>query len=260
MDMLTRLIDSLELPAAARIDKRIPKRMLLGFIGSLDDKRLARIGLDEFCWLASLKPANIGVAEYVSADREYREIAVLSARLKAGGNAKRLAKAVHHTVPYPVLLFMTRTEGEDAVAADGVMVSAAHQRMARPGGKHVVLEQVVQVAISAAGADKEPDAAFLVSISLPKLPRGDMFSLYQGWLDRLIALRFARLEGRFVLPRDAGETDRRQKILAERERRERELERLRMAARGERQLSRRAELNRRIRELRTTLAKAGHEE
>lgn len=253
MDTFTRLLNSLELPAAACVGKRVPKKMIVEFFGSLGDKRAARVGLDEFHWLASLKPANIGVAEYVSADREYREVAVLSVRLKVGGNARRLAEAIHRAVPYPVLLFMTQAGSEGAAGANGVIVSAAHKRTVRKGGKRVAVEEVVRVEISAAGTTDVPETAFLASLSLPQLPRNDIFGLYQGWLDRLVALQIARIGGSFALPRDAEETERRQRVLAERAGRERELKRLRAAARRERQLSRRAELNRRIRELRTAL-------
>src|SRR5207244_694238 len=73
-----------------------------------DDKRRINDGLEEVHWLAALKPTTIGVPEFRDSARDYLEIAVLSAVLRVGAQAARLAELIHRAVPYPVLLIASQ--------------------------------------------------------------------------------------------------------------------------------------------------------
>ena len=77
-----------ELPATARVDKRVPKTLLLEHgAPSAADKRRIKDGIEQAQWVAMLKPTTIGVAAYRDDAREYLEIAVLRLVLRA--TAKR---------------------------------------------------------------------------------------------------------------------------------------------------------------------------
>jgi Domain of unknown function (DUF4391) len=77
------LIAALALPAEARVDKRVPKKLLVEQgAPTAADKRQIHDGIEELMWIAALKPTTIGVPEYRDEIREYLEIAILVADLR----------------------------------------------------------------------------------------------------------------------------------------------------------------------------------
>jgi len=72
------LLTALDLPAAARVDRRVPKTMLHEHgAPTASDKRRISDGIEQLLWAAALKPTTIGVVPYQDGVREYLEIAVL---------------------------------------------------------------------------------------------------------------------------------------------------------------------------------------
>ena len=98
-------ISALSLPPHSRVDRRVPKKLLLEHgAPTAADKRHITEGIDEIRWLAALKPETIGVQAYRDTDRDYSEIAVLSMNLRVGAKVPRLMELLHRAIPYPVLL------------------------------------------------------------------------------------------------------------------------------------------------------------
>ena len=96
---------ALALPPDALVDRRVPKTLLIEHGGfTANDRRRIREGIEELRWLAVLKPATVGIAEYRDAEREYLEIPVLKLDLRAVGRGGRLEELVHRAVPYPAVL------------------------------------------------------------------------------------------------------------------------------------------------------------
>jgi hypothetical protein len=230
------LLAALDLPAACRVDQRVPKKLLLeNGAPTAADRRRINDGIEEIVWLAALKPSTIGVPDYRDDVRAYLEIAVLRLVLRPAAKAPRLVELVHRAIPYPVLLLSEQEGGTD--------LSAAHKRWAENESDRTVLDG----AVTAAALDAEHDAdyaeAFLHALALARQPRGSLLALYQGWLDTLLALHAARLTGAFRLPADGGRALARRTALAETARLDAEAARLRAAAAKEKQLARQVALN-----------------
>ena len=99
------LVDALALPPDARVDQRVPKKLLLEQgAPTAADKRQITGGIEEMLWIAALKPTNIGVPEYRDAVRECLEIAVLTVALRPAAKPTRLVELIHRAIPYPVVL------------------------------------------------------------------------------------------------------------------------------------------------------------
>ena len=78
------VIAALALPPEARVDKRVPKKMLVEQgAPTTVDKRQIQEGITELTWIAALKPSNIGMPAFRDDVREYLEIAVLTTELRA---------------------------------------------------------------------------------------------------------------------------------------------------------------------------------
>ena len=240
--ILEELIAALELPSGCRVDQRVPKKMLVeNGAPTAADKRLLNDAIEEFQWLAALKPNTIGVPEFCDEVREYLEIAVLCVTLRGGGddqarkpaNVVRLSELVHRAVPYPVVLILD--------APQGLSVSMAHKRWAQNEAGKVVLDgDVVSVTLV---DDVDASHPFGQAVALRGQPQASLMALYQGWMDCLQALQASRHTGAFKVADTPENAHARRQALQECERLEAEAARLRTQAAKEKQLPRQVELN-----------------
>lgn len=240
------IVDALGLPPEARVDARVPKKLLVeqGAPTSAD-KRAIQDGIDELQWLAACKPTTIGVPVFMDEAREYLEIAIVACAFRPGGKPARLIELIHRAIPYPVFLVSADEEG--------IAVSVAHKRHAEREADKVVIERVVSVTGLSREQLNPNERAFLQSLALAKQSRRDLCSLYEGWLARIEALNAARLNGAFAASDDAGSIERRREALEAHSRLTREIIGLRAKADREKQLNRRVDLNLEIQRLEADL-------
>lgn len=243
------LITALGLPSAALVERRVPKKLLLeNGAPSASDRRLITESVESVVWVAALKPATVGIPTFVDDIREYLEIAVISVIVRNAAKSARLTNLVHRAIPYPALL----------IISDGrqIGLSAVHKRRSLgEAGKVVLDDEGVWVAIDDA-ADDQWLPAFLGALALGRLPRVSMLTLYQAWIDTLVALVAARLTGSFSVLPSATLADARRAATVEYERKEAEIRRLRKLAARETQVSRQVELIQQLTQLRAALSEA----
>jgi hypothetical protein len=229
------LIAALDLPPAAGVDQRVPKKLFQEHAPGAADRRRVGKGFDEVRWVAALKPATVGVEAYRDEVREYLEIAVLSARLRPRAKTARLVELIHRAIPYPVLLA--------AEQGERVSISLAHKRWSQSQAGATVLDGDV-VAVEVDGA--APSAMvqeFADAIRLAGQPSRDLLLLYQRWMDAVVALLAVPALGTFLLPRSPEHAAARRDALRECARLDAEIAGLRAAAERERQLPRQVQLN-----------------
>ncbi len=247
------LIAAFDLPAAALVNQRVPKKLVVeNGAPTTADRKLIQDRIEEITWVAALKPASIGVPEYIDEQRAYLELAVLLVDLREAGKVTRLAELIHRAIPYPVLLILANT--------DGLMLSLAHIRWAQKEADKTVLEagypQMAQI-----GADRgntgfhlresasSAEDAFLQALSLRSQPRSDLHALYQGWLDTLTALQAATITGRFAKTENTEQASARRAALHRCREIDGEVARLRLAAAKEKQIARQVAVNMEIKAL-----------
>lgn len=251
------VVKALALPERARVDQRVPKKMLAEHgAPTAADRRLLTDGIEELQWIAALKPGTVAVPEHRAGGREYLEVAVLSVQVRAThGKASqwlRLAELVHRAVPYPVLLIQALTQGAAAASEDStptqptqLALSLAHKRAAQNEAGKVVLDGEL-VRSELLGID--PGAASVVgplleAMALDRQPHQDLMALYQGWMDCLTAAEAARLTGNFRLPSGPTAAAAQRDALRACQRLEQEAARLRSLAAKERQIAKQVDLN-----------------
>lgn len=234
------VIAALDLPAGARVERRVPKTLLVEHgAPTAADKRRINDGIERIQWIAALKPATVGVAAYRDEAREYLEIAVLRVTLRAGAKADRLAELLHRAVPYPVFAVVE--------TPDGLVLSLAHLRWSQVEAGKTVLDGA-RVAVAAPADDNPHRQAFAQAMALSRQPRQSLHALYQGWIDTLLALEAARRTGRFEILTEASKRAARRQALAECARLDAEIARLRAAAKKEKQMARKVALNLELKE------------
>jgi hypothetical protein len=228
-------IAALGLPAAARVDRRVPKALLLEHgAPTAADRRRVNEGIEQIFWVAALKPTTVGVAAFRDDAREYLEIAVLRATLRDDADAARIIELLHRAIPYPVLAFIEH--------AGRPTLSATHKRWSQGEAGRTVLDGQV-VTVPAPLANEPFVNAFGEALALRSQPRASLLALYQGWLDTLLALEAARLSGRFAIFSSAETRASRREALTEISRLDVEINRIRAAATRERQIARQVNLN-----------------
>lgn len=228
-------IAALELPMAARVDRRVPKTLLLEHgAPTTADKRHINEGIEQIQWVAALKPTTIGVAAHRDDAREYLEIAVLRATLRADARTPRLIELLHRAVPYPVFAV---TE-----LGDCVNLSLAHKRWSQGEAGKTVLEGE-PVAVDSPRDGDAHGLALVAALALGRQPQVSLLALYQGWVDVLLALEAARRTGRFEMLDSAERRAARREALRDCARLEDEMARLRAAAAKGKQIPRQVKLN-----------------
>lgn len=265
------LIHALRLPESCRVDQRVPKKLLLeNGAPTAADKRLITEAIEEIQWVAALKPNTIGVPDYRDTLREYLEIAVLAVTVRGvvkPASHSRLAELVHRAVPYPVLLLL--------IEGQSLTLSLAHKRWAQNEAAKVVLDGspisiTLSVTVSASlsevnaadashpdpAAAAQAESAFIQSLSVTRQPQATLYALYQGWVDCVQALLAARLTGSYQTPTTPEQAAARRQALADCERLEAEVSRLRAQALREKQLARQVELNLTLKRVQAELAAA----
>ena len=244
---LTVVLDALALPANAKVEQRIPKKLLVEQgAPTAADKRQIQDGIEELQWVAALKPTNIAVPAYRDAEREYLEVAVLTAVFRQDAKVARLTELIHRAVPYPVLLVSSYRDG----GADIIAISAAHKRFAQnEAGKFVVDEILTTAPMTLDAVPPPATRAFLDSLALSRLPTRDLFQLYQGWMNGIVGFAAASITGRFALPESPEQTHRMRESIAVHSQTLDELAGLRKLAGKEKQMNRLVELNTKIKRL-----------
>jgi len=242
------LLAALDLPDAARVDRRVPKTLLTEHgAPTAADKRWINEGIEQVQWVAALKPTTVGVAEHRDEAREYLEIAVLHLVLRATAKLARLVELLHRAVPYPVVAL--------AEQGERTHLSLAHKRWSQGETGKTVLDGEV-VVVDPAAVDAPTRAAFLSALALGRQPRGTLFALYQGWMDTLLALNAARRTNAFAIPDAPDRRAARREALGDCARLEADIARLSAAAAKEKQMPRQVELNLELKRLEAARAAA----
>lgn len=241
----SRIVTALALPSSSLVGRRVPKKMLVEQgAPTVADKRQLQEGIEELTWHAALKPRTIGVPIFKDAEREYLEIAVLTALFRPQARVSRLIELLHRAVPYPVLLISEHGKN--------CHLSLAHKRWAQNEGGKVVVDDLRTLAF-ADGVFNPQDDSFLASLELAQLPSGNLHALYEGILARILASEVARITGKYQVPATEPEVRLLRDRLAEYAHGVRRLNALRTDSRKEAQLNRRVELNLEIKRLESQL-------
>ena len=264
------VVKALALPERARVDQRVPKKMLAEHgAPTAADRRLLTDGIEELQWIAALKPGTVAIPEHRADGREYLEVAVLRVQVRAThGKASqwlRLAELVHRAVPYPVLLIQALAASAEGTTAGHtpnppaqLAVSLAHKRSAQnEAGKMVLDGEMVRTGLVGSDAGAAPVVGpLLEALAMDRQPHQDLMALYQGWMDCLTAAEAARITGSFRLATDPVDAVAKRDALRTCLLLEQEAARLRNLATKERQIARQAELNLALQSLRVQIAEA----
>jgi hypothetical protein len=245
MSLAADIIAALALPAEARQDKRIPKKLLLerGAPTAADKRKLSE-GLDTLRLHAQLGPSNLNIAAHRGPTHAYEEIAVLRATFRPEAKLGRLVELIHRAIPYPVVLVAEQAERS-------LLALAPKRRSEAEADRFVLDDRVESTGLIDPASPPVGWAEFLASLPVVRQPASDLRACYLGWAERILALQAAAVTGLYRPRAGQGlavrETlDTRDGVLSS-------LTRLRAAARKETRIPKQVELNLEIKRLELTL-------
>lgn len=203
----------LRLPESAILRRRVTKTDFIDQVHQSADRRLITQRVESLTWLAAVNPDTTGLPA-----GEVDGLAVVAVGMR-GDRATpppRLVQLLHRVVPDPMLLVSTR---------DRTVITIS----VKPYADGVFLIETID----------EPPAAAAASLAVDRA--ASITELRDRWIDAVLGWAIHDAVGKFPVSR--GDHQRRIDKLAEIKRLDAQIKRDTPAARRERQLARRAELN-----------------
>jgi hypothetical protein len=242
------VIDALGLPRDAVQPRRVPKKTLSENVTASSDRRVVTEGVEELTWIAAIKPSNCGISGFTDGERTYEELAVLSVSVRPEGKVDRLMELVHRAIPYPVVLVCER--------APRLCLSLAHKRWSQAKAGSWVLDSDLTVAELGEGAPPTVVEDFLRALALARQPPESLWTVYEGWMEAVVAYQAAQVTGVFGRAATVGDAQARREALEACTRLEAEMKALQTAAKGETQVRRLVDLNMKLKQLKAEHAAA----
>lgn len=228
---------ALNLPAAAAVDRWVPKNAFMEQIAGAADRKQFDLMVERLDWLAALAPATIGVATATVGEAVVEEVQLFALTLRKEAT-RRLLQVVHQTVPYPIVMVSHWPGG----SAPRLSLWARHRS-----------DPVIALDLTI----KPETEAFLSALNLASLPHTDLAALYDGLIERAHALRASQLSGGlFRLPASAEEALARQQAISAYLDAEAEWRRLKALAKAEKRLARAVELGDKARQAKAAMSAA----
>ncbi|WP_128891738.1 DUF4391 domain-containing protein [Erythrobacter sp. HKB08] len=237
--MIETLFASMEIPEACLLDKPVYKKMFLDN-AELDqtDKKALSQDADRIRWRYTLKPETINIRPFQDGTHDYPEVAILSIELSSSNRARRIAAFMHRAIPYPLILVFEH-EGKLSIAVAEKRINQADK------SKMVILDRWQTDWFDPKRANA-PISAFLDAIALHRLPGTNFYALYEAFQAQVIQLIASERTGTFA-PVPIEESKVHAEALKEIDGLEREIAELKSNLKREKQMSRKVDLNSKIR-------------
>jgi len=178
------LLDALQLPAACRVQQKIPKKAIAEHArNSASAARLLQDVVDSIQLVGHITPDNSNIAAYQQGEYEYLEILVFRVQLKEGnwgaGQLKNLHQVLHQAFPYPLLLEVVSTEQAQWSLATKTV------NQANPEHEKLVIQDLLVADWLTATSDSLQQELYQ-SLLFQQQNQSNLMLLYQGWLNSFV--------------------------------------------------------------------------
>ncbi len=256
--MVAVLYHKMALPNACHLGKRVHKKLFYENAQlNVTDRRAFAENIDSIIWQYTLKPSTIPIQPYEDSQREYVEIQVLQVNLRTLRFTKRIAEVIHRAIPYPLMIaFVYQTLSDEGILAECLCsLSLAPKRLSQAEHGTIVVEEFLSTDWIDLTSLSAVEVEFLDNLALTYLPHTHLYAFYTALLDRVVALGYAKLTGRYRVESAVEEGHARKDRLAASHNLELQISEHREALAKETQFNRKVELNMKIKKLKQQLQK-----
>ena len=194
--MIEKIINILQLPEKCLVNKKITKAFFKrNFELTKNDRKL----LDDFSvvvsidWLTSISPSNSNVPVFVTPDVTFEEIQVIALQTNSGNynrDKTRLFDFVQKFIPYHILL---------VVYTNKVMSwNACLKRITENDRTKRVIEKEFSTEDIPLKNPTKNQKAFYKGLSFVLLDKTNLKTLYNGYIQQIVALNAAEVRGEFA--------------------------------------------------------------
>ena len=182
-------IDSLNIPEACRLDKRLPKNQFyeLAKMNTAQQKSFA-VQVESITWTHTLKKSTINIPPFVSEQVEYIEVAFVHVKLHDKGGYRKVSEVIQR-IPYPVVLFMS--------CGTELCINVASKRINQADVSKLTTDEYLYTDWIDLSHPSDAQEAFLESIRVNRLSFENFYSFYADITSRIIALEAADLGAEF---------------------------------------------------------------
>ncbi len=242
-EMLAQFYRNLAVPHACALGKRIFKNHFYktGYLNAADKKAFVE-DIDRIEWRYTLKPDTINIPRFEDKTHEYVEVEVLQITLRSDKRARRIARVIQKTIPYPMLIIFAHD--------DRIALNMAEKRISQADSNKVVVEVMHDTGWITPGAPGQWEADFLADFRVTRFSYRNLFDFYQDMVKRIIALNCGVHTGRYSLEAEneggSGERLRKLRMI---EKLLKESAEVRNKLKGEKNLGTRVLLNTRVKQM-----------
>lgn len=182
-------IDSLGIPDACRLDKRLPKNQFyaLAKMNSAQQKSFTA-QVESITWTHTLKKSTINIPPFVSEQVEYIEVAFVHVKLHDKGGYRKVSEVIQR-IPYPVVLFMS--------CGTELCVNVASKRINQADISKLTTDEYLYTDWIDLSHPDDGQKAFLESIKVNRLSFENFYSFYADITSRIVALEAASMGAEF---------------------------------------------------------------
>ena len=183
------LMESLAIPEACRLDKRLPKNQFytLAKMNTAQQKSFAS-QVESITWTHTLKKSTINIPPFVSDTLEYIEVAFVHVKLHKKEGYKKVSEVIHR-IPYPVVLFMTYN--------NALCCSVAFKHINQADVSKLTIDEYLYTEWIELSHPNDAQKSFLESLKSNRLSFENFHSFYADIGSRIVALEAAGLGAEF---------------------------------------------------------------
>lgn len=240
---MVELNEILQIPQRCLVNKKITKAF---FKRNFDLTSAEKNLLDDFSivksidWLASISPANANIPSYSDNQKIYEEIVVINVHTVEKDfdkNKQKLAELIQKYIPYSILICIFN----EAIFC----LNACEKRINQNDSTRRTLEISHFTDNISRANPTDVQKSFLVSLRFPNLDKTNLKTYYDSFLQNIISLKAAELNGTFV-PRTKDRSEVDLQYLQKIESLQKEITTLENSVKKETQLNQRVNLNTQI--------------
>ena len=182
-------IESLGIPEACRLDKRLPKKQFyaLAKMNTTQQKRFST-EVESITWTHTLKKSTINIAPFVSEEVEYIEIAFVHVVLHDKNGYRRVSEVIQR-IPYPVVLFMS--------CGTELCINIASKHINQADVSKLTTDEYLYTEWIDLHHLTDAQKAFFESIKINTLSFENFYRFYADISSRIVALEAAVMGAKF---------------------------------------------------------------
>lgn len=194
--MIEKILNILQLPEKSSVNKKITKAF---FKRNFELTKNERNLLDDFSvvvsidWLASISPNNSNIPAFVTPDVTFEEIQVIAVQTNSNNydrDKSRLFDFMQKFIPYHILLI---------VYSNKVMSwNACLKRINENDNTKRVIEKIFFTEDIPNKNQTKNQKAFYSELSFKELDKTNLKTLYDGYIQQIVALNAAKVRGEFA--------------------------------------------------------------